>query len=116
ADQLQARRIAVGDDRDLDPVGKRRGEVAQLAVSANGQRGLGQAGTDRRGRVGSCGATGQLQRSAVGKVDRDLLRRRLDPAMLPRVTPCDCSSLTSSFFALSANKGEVTTTSSPCGP
>ena len=44
ADQLQGLGVAVGEDRDLGPVGQRRREVAQLAVDADRQRGLRQAG------------------------------------------------------------------------
>ncbi len=67
ADQVERLGVAVGEDRDLGPVGKRRREVAQLTVDADRQRGLGQARPDRRGGVGPGGAVGQLQRRAVGQ-------------------------------------------------
>ena len=74
ADQVQRLGIAFGEDRDLGPVGQRRGEVAQLAVDADRQRGLGQARPDRRRGVGARGAVGQLERRPVGQLHRDLRR------------------------------------------
>ena len=60
ADQLERLGIAVGDDRDLRAVGQRRGEVAQLAVDLDRERGARQPGADRGGEVGAGGAVGEL--------------------------------------------------------
>jgi hypothetical protein len=95
ADQLQRLGVAIGEDRYLRAVGERRREVAQLAVDADRQRRLGKTRPDRRRRVRTGGSAGQLQRRAVGKRNGDLLRRGLDPAMLP--TPHRSPSLAADF-------------------
>jgi hypothetical protein len=52
ADQLQRLGVAVGEDRDLGTVGKRGGEVAQLAADPDRKRGLGQPRADSCRSVG----------------------------------------------------------------
>jgi hypothetical protein len=81
ADQLQCFGVAVGEDRDLSPIGQGGGEVAQLSVDADRQGSLRQTRTDCRGGIGAGGAPTQLQRFAVGQLDGDF-RGRLDGAML----------------------------------
>jgi hypothetical protein len=81
ANQRQRIGVAVGEDPDLDAIGKRCAEVAQLAGDADRESGLGKTRADRRRRVGATCPTGQLQRLAVGQVDGDV-RGRLDAAML----------------------------------
>ncbi len=49
ADHLEAVRILVGDDRDIGVGRHDERRVDELAVDAAGQRGLGEAGADRRG-------------------------------------------------------------------
>jgi hypothetical protein len=81
ADQRQRLGVAVGEDRDRGPVGQRRRQIAQLAVDADRQGGLGESGTDRSRSVGATGAVGQLKRLSVRKFRGDV-GRRLDERML----------------------------------
>jgi hypothetical protein len=83
ADQRQRLGIAVGEDRDLGAVRKSSGEVSELAIDTDCERGLGQPGADSRSGVAPRGAIGQLQRRPIREPDSDLLSGRLDPAMLP---------------------------------
>ena len=68
ADEVERLGALGGDDlqRALD---ERRGEVADLALLHDGQRGAGEAGADGRRGVGAGGAVGQLERRAVGEGD-----------------------------------------------
>ncbi len=56
------------DDAEL-PLAQRRGEVADLPVLLDRQRGAGEPGADRGGGIGAGGAVVELERLAVGKGD-----------------------------------------------
>ena len=56
------------DDLDRVAVGQGQGEVAHLVAHAHGDRGLGQARSDRGGGVVPGGPLGQLEPAAVGRV------------------------------------------------
>ena len=55
------------DDRDVGAVGERAGEVADLAVNLDGERGLRESRADRGRGVLAGGAVLELQRGAVGQ-------------------------------------------------
>jgi hypothetical protein len=64
----------VGDDLELRGtalvvIRERAGQVADLTVDLDRQRGPGQAGADRTGRVGTGGAVGQTEDLAVRKLE-----------------------------------------------
>ena len=87
---------ALGEDLDLAgrPVGRRgtvperAGQVADLAVELDGQRGPSETRADRGGDIGAGGVVGDAQALAVGKLEfhrrRMLIRRR---AAAPRPGP-----------------------------
>ena len=50
-------------------VGQRPGEVAQVPVDPDGQRGAREPGPDRRGEVGAAGAVASSFAAAVGQLD-----------------------------------------------
>ena len=65
--------VAAGDQRELFITLERPHDVADLAVDARRQRGLGQTRTDRRCHIGWCRADGHVAHRTVGKADPEKL-------------------------------------------
>ena len=90
ADQGERVVAARGDDLDGLAIRKGASQVAQVAIDADGQRGLGQSGTDGGRGVGAGRAVGKLQRVAVREGDlharRMLAARLAGPACVIDVT------------------------------
>ena len=59
--------VAVGDDADALAVVQGQAQVAHVAVDLHGDRGLGQARTDRRGGVEAARAVRQIQAVSIGE-------------------------------------------------
>ncbi len=68
--------VAAGDQREVGIAFERTHDVAKLAIDARRDRGLGEAGTDRRRDVGRGRTRGHFTHRAIGKADFQHLTHR----------------------------------------